>query len=638
MAILSPIFKILSQSQKNLSSNRDEMRNINRTLSDRQKFKRDYYAQTNFLRGKREEDERRQQLEDELEAPTVVTKSSGPAQLVQKSTSRGWFDRILGFIGYLSAGWIMNNLPTWIGMGKEFLARIKVAGEITSGFFNDTVKIFTGFGNLLSAAGENLLRFDFLDTSNRIKNALGELNSTVGDMGSKLEQALGLVTTEGKYSGQEIPKLGTEQKDKGAYTEPAPYNAGDGGAPYTGPKSSGGVLNPQEGYAYLRQLGVSHAHALGILANIGGESDFRIGVDEETGGGGVGLFQYTEAGRKRAFLKAVPDYRTNWKGQIKFAIGESVAPTYLKTQFSSPEEAAYWWMRNWEIPDSRVYTKRNAKHNAFIRSFKPSSSTSQQSPSSQQSQIPQVAPGKVNPIISSRYGVLRKNGRRHGGTDLATNEGTALRSISDGSIIDSDYDDGGWGNFLVMKDNLGIYHLYGHMQSGYKRSGSVKKGEVIGKVGTTGRTTGPHLHWEAGTGWNGSVLTGKFDPLNKYSKYAPFNTDPGPGFEATTSIPAQISPSSTQQRAGVAPGITPDRRPQAQISPASTQQRAGVAPAITPDRRPQDIIVYQPPNQQKVISSSGGGDSGAPSSTPISNTDLLNNFIRNKLLLDLAYL
>jgi hypothetical protein len=81
MAIISPIFKILSQSQRNLSSNRDQLRNINRTLFNRQKFKRDYYAQTNFLRRRRDEDERRQQLEDELEAPRVITKGDGASQL-----------------------------------------------------------------------------------------------------------------------------------------------------------------------------------------------------------------------------------------------------------------------------------------------------------------------------------------------------------------------------------------------------------------------------------------------------------------------------------------------------------------------------------------------------------------------------
>lgn len=137
--------------------------------------------------------------------------------------------------------------------------------------------------------------------------------------------------------------------------------------------------------------------------------------------------------------------------------------------------------------------------------------------------IPYVAPGAITPVITGRYGEIRKSGA-HGGSDLAVPDGTPLRAISDGKIVDSGVDPGGWGNFLVYLDDKGIYHLYGHIQGGYRTSGAIKKGDIIAKVGMTGRTTGPHLHWETGTGWNGGVLTGKFDPLNRYSMNAPFST------------------------------------------------------------------------------------------------------------------
>jgi len=58
---------------------------------------------------------------------------------------------------------------------------------------------------------------------------------------------------------------------------------------------------------------------------------------------------------------------------------------------------------------------------------------------------------------------------------------------------------------------------------------------------------------------------------------------------------------------------------------------------ITPERRGQDIIVAQPPSQQNIITSGGGGGGGGGVS-PASNFVMLNNFIKNKLLLDLAYL
>lgn len=137
--------------------------------------------------------------------------------------------------------------------------------------------------------------------------------------------------------------------------------------------------------------------------------------------------------------------------------------------------------------------------------------------------IPYVAPGAITPIITGRYGEQRPSGT-HGGSDLAVPEGTPLRAISDGRIVDKGFDSGGWGNFIVYVDNKGIYHLYGHIQNGARGPGAIKKGDIIANVGMTGRVTGPHLHWETGTGWNGGVLTGKFDPLNRYSMNAPFST------------------------------------------------------------------------------------------------------------------
>ena len=316
----------------------------------------------------------------------------------------------------------------------------------------------------------------------------------------------------------------------------------------------------------------------------------------------IGLFQYSSSGRKQAFLQNVPDWKTNWKGQIKYAIGEDRGPAYFKTQFSTPEEAAYWWMNKWERPDASVYRERNEKHSKFIKNFKPSLGQQQKPPVTPQIQTPQISPPPstpINPMIGDRLGA----GRGHGGVDLQVKEGTPLRAVSDGVIVDSDYQKNGWGNFLVMKDNMGIYHLYGHMQSGYKRSGSVKKGDVIGKVGMTGRTTGPHLHWETGTGWNRSVITGRFDALNKYSKFAPFNTQP------SKETPAQIS-----------------AQPKLQQPAAMTPERKGPQVMLIDDTQPQQPQVSYPVQQQPYV-------------TPtITEFKLLNNFIKNKLLLDLAYL
>jgi hypothetical protein len=116
-------------------------------------------------------------------------------------------------------------------------------------------------------------------------------------------------------------------------------------------------------YKYLLSKGMSDNHALGIMANIHRESGFRPGVSE-SGGPGVGLFQYSSGGRKSAFLKAVSDYATNWKGQIDFAIKEDVAPEYFKQNFSSAQDAADWWMRKWERPAEYIQNDKGPKIHA----------------------------------------------------------------------------------------------------------------------------------------------------------------------------------------------------------------------------------------------------------------------------------
>jgi len=127
--------------------------------------------------------------------------------------------------------------------------------------------------------------------------------------------------------------------------------------------------------------------------------------------------------------------------------------------------------------------------------------------------------------ITDRLGA----GRGHGGVDISMEAGTPLVAIKDGMIVDSfyqynPYTKKGWGETVVMKGNDGIYHLYAHLQSGTRRGrGPIKKGEIVGRVGSTGGSKGPHLHWEAGTGWDGTI-SGRFDALNRYSGHAPFLT------------------------------------------------------------------------------------------------------------------
>lgn len=83
----------------------------------------------------------------------------------------------------------------------------------------------------------------------------------------------------------------------------------------------------------------------------------------------------------------------------------------------------------------------------------------------------------------------------HTGQDFACAYGTPIHAVGDGRIIFASYD-GAYGNKIVIEHEDGTVTWYAHMDSFVRTSGTVKAGDVIGRVGMTGNTTGAHLHLE----------------------------------------------------------------------------------------------------------------------------------------------
>ena len=87
--------------------------------------------------------------------------------------------------------------------------------------------------------------------------------------------------------------------------------------------------------------------------------------------------------------------------------------------------------------------------------------------------------------------------RMHTGMDLSADTGTAIYSTGDGKVLKAEYNGGGYGNMVVIDHGFGYQTLYGHMNSiGVLVGSEVKRGQVIGTVGSTGLSVGPHLHYE----------------------------------------------------------------------------------------------------------------------------------------------
>ncbi|MGP1593917.1 MAG: M23 family metallopeptidase [Treponema sp.] len=89
----------------------------------------------------------------------------------------------------------------------------------------------------------------------------------------------------------------------------------------------------------------------------------------------------------------------------------------------------------------------------------------------------------------------------HKGIDLSTyRSGDAIVATADGQVVTVEYDPG-WGNYVIIKHKHGFYTRYAHMQSyRVKRGEFVQQGQTIGYIGTSGLSTGPHLHYEVHIG------------------------------------------------------------------------------------------------------------------------------------------
>lgn len=100
----------------------------------------------------------------------------------------------------------------------------------------------------------------------------------------------------------------------------------------------------------------------------------------------------------------------------------------------------------------------------------------------------------------------------HTGIDVPAPKGTPIKAAKSGVVITSGYSAGGYGNYVVISHGNGASTLYAHMSSRAAEVGqTVSQGQVIGYVGTTGRSTGNHLHFEV------RVNSSRVDPASCFT-------------------------------------------------------------------------------------------------------------------------
>ncbi len=101
-------------------------------------------------------------------------------------------------------------------------------------------------------------------------------------------------------------------------------------------------------------------------------------------------------------------------------------------------------------------------------------------------------------VLYGRYGV--RAGRRHDGIDIAAPEGTAVGAAAEGTVIYAG-EQAGYGAIVIIRHDGGLVTLYAHASRVLVEEGArVRRGQAIARVGQTGKTSGPHLHFEVRDG------------------------------------------------------------------------------------------------------------------------------------------
>ena len=173
---------------KSLRSARKNADESIKTIRQSNIFKKGLIRNDDLYFRKRQENIKRKDREDELEASSVQGAPKTQGNILTKST-RGFLGRMLDFVGVLLIGWAIQNLPRIISGINGLIKRISSVTGILSLFVEGIQFVLGGIGTLLQNALSSLLRFDFLTQQKEIEDGLGNANTSLTQARQELNTA-----------------------------------------------------------------------------------------------------------------------------------------------------------------------------------------------------------------------------------------------------------------------------------------------------------------------------------------------------------------------------------------------------------------------------------------------------------------
>lgn len=623
MAVSSPLLKTslniskisssVFDTNKKLDESGKTASSIGKTLLKRNKIKKENIVNDQVLFVKRRESVRRKEQESIIESSGLGGAVRRQQSIISDS-AKGFLGRILDFTGTLLVGWLLNNLPTIIGLAQELIARIQKFVNILNTFITTTTKVFTSLGSSVGAIFADISKFEFTfpRTRTQVDKTMFELEDAFAQLTGSFDDAVKLFTTpltgqggEGSYSGEQVPTPGSTW-----------------GGDTTAPPPPGQKYNISQLVGLSQQVGFKGDNAAiaaaVAMAESGGRSDAHNDDSKKppakrTGDNSYGLWQINMiepplgpqlgAPRRKEFgiskNEELFNPITNGKAALKISGGSNFSAwtTYKNGAHLPHLPAARAALKNPQsAPKPPTPTPGGVK-------LSPLTGTSGESMGNKPLSTPlsPFLPGKSGPITS---GFGYRWGRMHKGYDVGVPEGTPVYAYFPGTVTKVGYDKEGYGYYIEWKDSIhNQTHFFGHL----REKPSIGEGSKFGAgtqlavSGNTGKSTAPHLHWEIGP--PGSQI------------------DPGNWLRTVQAKPSSVQPTS--------------------ISPAPAKvtaqpARRGVpSETLSQPRRGPVVMVSQP--QAASIPQMSGGGQGSPMTLPDFIPDTLNRYVKQKLFLELAY-
>ena len=610
---------------------------INTSLSNsnRQKQQSIKLSVSNFQ--KRREAVNRREREDIIEASGIGGAIKRQGKVISRST-KGFLGRILDFIGTLMVGWLLTNLPIIIRLGEQLITRMGKLYVVLRSFVSNVTTILSGFGGLLSGTFRNLIAFDFSTQKQLVDSSLSTIQSGMLGIERDFNTAIDLLTQPLDLGFDDIDL--PDQKAEPA----APGNvppAGSGGTVLPGAQSPE-MYRIAAALTTEGRAGQSAVDIMQVVVNrkatgkYGGTYDAIFTARDQFAG-------VTNARSGSAFLKirTLQD-AAKWSGQseatllgvirdIQNPTMQAAAAKHVKGALEF-RAAPQYYLKNGLVvgemgSNGRFYNsawRGSAGDNQFLQQqgkdpIRVEGAASFNLPAP-------VAPSPVTPATGSRvkdtvnisaggnknvkltpgqgFGAYRTPTRSHAGIDINTGGQTGwLVGFKGSGTVTYASVAGDYGNLVIIKSGNTEYY-FAHLAKIMVKLGPYNGG-VIGEIGTTGRSSGIHLHYEVRP--NGRPI------------------DPKPYLNLLDIGRETVAPQTAAKPA------TPTGIQIASAKPETSQ----TATQVTPERKGQVIFLPMPEAQvaQAPPPARSSGSSAAPSAP--SETGL-NRYIEQRQYLQLA--